>query len=96
MSASMLKALNLELSEDLLVHLVVILLPTQFSQFKVSYNCQKEKWTLNELVSYCVQEEKRLKHEKSESSRLVSTSNNKRKKRKKNEAEFRSKETKGK
>ena len=37
-----LKALKLELSEDLLVHLVLISLPTQYSQFKVSYNYQKE------------------------------------------------------
>ena len=56
--ASKLKALRLELSDDVLVHLVVLSLPTQLSQFKVSYNCQKEKWTLNELISYCVQEEK--------------------------------------
>ena len=41
--ASKLKALNLELSDDLLVHLVLLSLPAQFSQFKVSYNCQKEK-----------------------------------------------------
>ena len=34
--ASKLKTLKLELSEDLLVHLVLISLPTQFSQFKVS------------------------------------------------------------
>ena len=40
---SKLKALKLELSEDLLVHLVLISLPAQFSQFKVNYNCQKEK-----------------------------------------------------
>ncbi|KAI3470151.1 hypothetical protein Pfo_026814, partial [Paulownia fortunei] len=53
--ASKLRALKLEVSEDLLMHLVLISLPTQFSQFKVSYNCQKEKWTLNELISYCVQ-----------------------------------------
>ncbi|KZV20375.1 hypothetical protein F511_35051 [Dorcoceras hygrometricum] len=33
--ASRLKALKLELSEDLLVHLVLISLPTQFNQFKV-------------------------------------------------------------
>ena len=36
--ASKLKPLKLELSEDLLVHLVLISLPTQFCQFKVSYN----------------------------------------------------------
>jgi len=38
-----LKALKLELSEDLLVHLVLISLPAHFSQFKVSYKYQKEK-----------------------------------------------------
>ena len=46
-----LKALKLELSEDILVHLVLISLPTQFSPFKISYNTQKEKWTLDELIS---------------------------------------------
>ncbi|XP_047943167.1 putative germin-like protein 8-1 [Salvia hispanica] len=49
--ASNLKAHKLEVPEDLLVHLVLLSLPTQFSQFKVSYNCQKEKWSLNELIS---------------------------------------------
>ncbi|KAL6334689.1 hypothetical protein AAG906_021246 [Vitis piasezkii] len=46
-----LKALKLELSKDILVHLVLISLPTQFSPFKISYNTQKEKWTLNELIA---------------------------------------------
>ena len=46
--ASKLRAHKLDLSEDLLVHLVLISLPTQFNQFKVSYNCQKETWSLNE------------------------------------------------
>jgi hypothetical protein len=58
--ASKLKALNLEFSNDLLVHLVLISLPVQYGQFKVSYNCQKDKWMLNELISFCVQEEERL------------------------------------
>jgi len=83
---SKLKALKLKLFEDLLVYLVLILLPAQFSQFKVSYNCQKEKWTLNKLISYCLQEEERLKHEKSESTHLVNTAKDKGKKRKKDEA----------
>ena len=80
--ASKLKALRLELSEDLLVHLVLISLPGQFSQFKVSYNCQKDKWTLNELISYCVQEEERLKQEQVESAHLANTYQDKNKKRK--------------
>ena len=78
--ASKLKALKLELSEDLLVHLVLISLPTQFSQFsqfKVSYNCQKETWSLNELISHCVQEEEMLKQDKTESAHLASTSKSK-------------------
>ena len=69
-----LKVLKLELSEDILVHLVLISLPTQFSLFKISYNTQKEKWTLNELIAQCVQEDERLKQEKIESAHLDSTS----------------------
>ena len=65
------------------MHLVLISLPTQFSQFKVSYNCQKETWSLNELISHCVQEEERLKQEKIESAHLTGTSKDKGKKRKK-------------
>lgn len=78
--ASKLKALKLELSENLLVHLVLISLPAQFSQFKVSYNCQKEKWSLNELISFCVQEEERLKQEKTESAHLATSSKSKKRK----------------
>ena len=47
-----LKELKLELFENLLVHLVLISLLVQYSQFKVSYNCQKEKWTLNGIIYY--------------------------------------------
>ena len=35
-----LKTLKLELLENILVHLVLISLPTQFSPFKISYNTQ--------------------------------------------------------
>ena len=77
------RAHKLDLYEDFLVHLVLISLPTQFSQFKVSYNCQKETWSLNELISHCVQEEERLKQEKIESAHLTGTSKDKGKKRKK-------------
>ena len=68
-----LKTLKLEFSEDILVPLVLISLLTQFSPFKISYNTQKKKWTLNELIAQCVQEE-RLKQEKIESTHLASTS----------------------
>ena len=81
--ASKLRAHKLDLSEDFLVHLVLISLPTQFIQFKVSYNCQKETWSLNELISHCVQEEERLKQEKIKSAHLIGISKDKEKKRKK-------------
>ncbi|XP_074304695.1 uncharacterized protein LOC141639478 [Silene latifolia] len=80
--ASKLKALKLDLSEDLLVHLVLISLPKKFSHFTVSYNCQKEKWTLNELISHCVQEEERLKQERTESAHLASSSKDGKKRKK--------------
>ncbi|XP_074349400.1 uncharacterized protein LOC141689116 [Apium graveolens] len=58
--AGKLKELKLELLNELLAHLVLISLPPQFGHFVVSYNMQKEKWTLNELISHCVQEEERV------------------------------------
>ncbi|CAM8999145.1 unnamed protein product [Rhodiola kirilowii] len=41
--ASKIKVLKLELSKNLLVHLVLISLPSEYSQFRISYNCQREK-----------------------------------------------------
>ena len=41
--ASTLKSFKLDLSEDLLVHLILISLSAHFEQFKVSYNTQKDK-----------------------------------------------------
>ncbi|KAK6160360.1 hypothetical protein DH2020_003741 [Rehmannia glutinosa] len=40
--ASTLRALKLEVSEDLLVHLVLVTLPAQFNRFKVAYNHKGE------------------------------------------------------
>ena len=98
--AGKLKALKLQLSNDLLVHLVLISLPAQFSKFIVSYNTQKDKWTLNELISHCVQEEERIKKDKTESAHLALTSQKKKRKRAKDSnkdtAEGISKQKKGK
>ncbi|GMI64238.1 hypothetical protein HRI_000093100 [Hibiscus trionum] len=80
--ASKLKALKIELCGDLLVLMVLVSLPAQINQFKISYNCQKEKWTLNELISHCDQKEDRLKRDKTESAHLASASKDKGKKRK--------------
>lgn len=47
--------IKVELSDNSLVHLVLLSLPTQFDRVKVNYNCQKSELTLNELISYCVE-----------------------------------------
>ncbi|CAM8911557.1 unnamed protein product [Rhodiola kirilowii] len=69
--ASKLKALKLELSENILVHLVLISLSSEYSQFRISYNCQREKWTLNEVISFCVEEEEMLKYDKAANSKAT-------------------------
>ena len=70
---SKLRALKLVLPENLLVHLVLISLPLQFDQLKVSYNCQNEAWSLNQLISHCVQDEERRMKNKTESAHLTSS-----------------------
>ena len=77
---SKLEALNLELGEDWLMHLVLISLPTSFGQFKVSYNTHKDKQFHDELISHCVQKEERLQKDKFESVHLSLASQNKKRK----------------
>ena len=69
-----LKALKLEMPEGIVVQLALNSLPVQYDTLKVSYNTQKEKWSLHELLAQCVQEEERLKRGKIESAHLASTS----------------------
>ena len=47
--AAKLKSLKLELSEDILMYLVLISLLAQFSQFEVSYNTQRKNGLLMSL-----------------------------------------------
>ena len=72
----------MELSEEILVHFILISLPPQYNPFKINYNAQREKWSLTELISHCVQEEERLKQEKTESAHLAFQGNTSNKKRK--------------
>ena len=48
----------------------------------MSYNYLKDSWSLNELISHCVQEEERLKQDGTESAHLASTSKDNRKNKK--------------
>ena len=55
-----LKKLGLDMSESFLVHFILNTLPHQYGPFKISYNTHKDKWSINELMTMCVQEEERL------------------------------------
>jgi hypothetical protein len=65
--AAQLKSLEVDISESFLVHFILNSLPTKYTPFKISYNTHKDKWSVNELLTMCVQEEERLKHEKPQS-----------------------------
>ena len=53
--AAQVKKLEVDMSESFLVHYI---LPKHYGPFKISYNTHKDKWTINELMTMCVQEEK--------------------------------------
>ncbi|RVW43523.1 Retrovirus-related Pol polyprotein from transposon TNT 1-94 [Vitis vinifera] len=66
-----LKKLEVEMSKSFLVHFILNTLPPQYGPFKISYNTHKDKWSINELMTMCVQEEGRLLMEQGESVMLV-------------------------
>ena len=66
-----LKKLEVEMSKSFLVCFILNNLPPQYGPFKISYNTHKNKWSINELMTMCVQEEGRLLMEQGESAMLV-------------------------
>ena len=69
--AAKLKVLDMAISEGFLVHFIMTSLPDHYTPFKVSYNTQKGKWSISELISYCVEEEERQKSKKKDTTNLV-------------------------
>ena len=61
------------MSDSFLVHFILNTLPHQYGPFKISYNTHKDKWSINELMTMCVQEEERLVMELGESAMLATT-----------------------
>ncbi|RVW85756.1 hypothetical protein CK203_033387 [Vitis vinifera] len=57
--------------ESFLVHFILNTLLPQYGHFKISYNTRKDKWSINELMTMCVQEEGRLMIEQGDSVMLV-------------------------
>ncbi|XP_010523544.1 PREDICTED: uncharacterized protein LOC104801859 [Tarenaya hassleriana] len=69
--AAQLKTLEVTMSDSFLVHYILNSLPQQYGPFKISYNTHKDKWSINELLNMCVQEEGRLLMEGGESVHLA-------------------------
>ena len=67
--AAQLKNPKVEMFESFLVHYILNTLSKDYRPFKISYNMHKDKWSINELMTICVQEEGRLIIELGESAR---------------------------
>jgi len=66
-----LKKLEVDRFGSFLVHFILNTLPQVYRPFKISYNTHKNKWSINELMTTCVQEEERLVMEMGESALLI-------------------------
>ena len=70
--ASKLKTLGMNVDEYFLVQFILNSLPhEQYSPFQMNYNTIKDKWNVNELTSMLIQEETRLKNQKTHSVHLL-------------------------
>ena len=69
--AAQIKKLGIDMLESFLVHFILNTLPRQYGPFKISYNTHKDKWSINELMTMCVQEDERLEMEMGESAMLA-------------------------
>ncbi|KAJ0733732.1 putative transcription factor interactor and regulator CCHC(Zn) family [Helianthus annuus] len=78
--ANKLKGLEMEIIDGFLVHFIITLLPSSFEAFKINYNTQKDKWTMSELVAMCVQEEERMRMDRTTDVANFTTSNSKKRK----------------
>ncbi|XP_050126191.1 uncharacterized protein LOC126603404 [Malus sylvestris] len=66
--ANKLNAMDIGITDQFLVHMALYSLSNDYEQLKVSYNTQKEIWSINELIAICCQEEERLKKIRAETS----------------------------
>ena len=63
-AAEKLNSLDMNISEKQLVFMILQALPLKFSPLTISYNTQDKSWTVDELISQCVQAENRQKQDK--------------------------------
>ncbi|KAK9923755.1 hypothetical protein M0R45_032155 [Rubus argutus] len=77
---SRLREMFMGVKDEQIVHHALDTLPSSFSQLRTSYNAQKENWTLDELISICVDEENRIKKERGEFETTINLVENPKKK----------------
>ena len=70
-AAEKLNSLDMNISEKQLVFMILQALPLKFSPLKISYNTQDKSWTVDELISQCVQEENRQKQDKGKEAETI-------------------------
>ena len=63
--------------DSFLMHFILNFLPQQYGPSKISYNTHKSKWSINELLTMCVQEEGRLIMEMGDSAYMTTQGKNK-------------------
>ncbi|WVZ50692.1 hypothetical protein U9M48_001924 [Paspalum notatum var. saurae] len=64
-AAKLNKYLGKDLPEDFVVHMIMKSLPKEYETFHVHYNTTvKDRWTIEQLMAQCLQEEERLKSHK--------------------------------
>ncbi|PNX58248.1 pectinesterase [Trifolium pratense] len=58
--AAQLKTLEINMSESFLVHYIFCTLPSSNQPFIIPCNTHKDKWSVNELLTMRVQEERKI------------------------------------
>ncbi|KAL5757171.1 hypothetical protein ACOSQ2_021917 [Xanthoceras sorbifolium] len=66
-----LKSLGMNVDNNFLVQFIINSLPSEYSLFQMKYNTMKDKWNVNELHNMLVQEETRLKNQRTHSIHLA-------------------------
>ncbi|PRQ58042.1 putative transcription factor interactor and regulator CCHC(Zn) family [Rosa chinensis] len=69
--ATKLNDLEMPLKDDYVIQHALNTLPNMFSQLKTSHFSQKDKWSLDEFIAICTQDENRIRREKELTVNLV-------------------------